>query len=136
MKYTVKKFGAALLAAAMCLSFAACSQGEDGSGTDKNLPKIGILQYAVHSSLDNCYEGLLQGLEAAGYKDGETCTIEFKNAQGDVASANQLAGNMAAGCDMLIGIATPGGDRNLFGGGRPDSHHFLRGQRSGFHQAG
>ena len=107
MKYTVKKFGAALLAAAMCLSFAACSQGEDGSGTDKNLPKIGILQYAVHSSLDNCYEGLLQGLEAAGYKDGETCTIEFKNAQGDVASANQLAGNMAAGCDMLIGIATP-----------------------------
>ena len=108
MKYTVKKLGAAMLAAAMCLSFAACSGGDDQSGTgDADLPKIGILQYAVHSSLDNCYEGLIQGLEAAGYKDGETCTIEFKNAQGDVASASQLAGNMAAGCDMIIGIATP-----------------------------
>ena len=103
MKYTVKKLGAAMLAAAMCLSFAACSGGDDQSGAgDADLPKIGILQYAVHSSLDNCYEGLIQGLEAAGYKDGETCTIEFKNAQGDVASASQLAGNMAAGCDMII----------------------------------
>lgn len=36
-----------------------------GSG-DKDLPTIGIIQFAVHSSLDNCYEGLIKGAGKGG----------------------------------------------------------------------
>ena len=72
------------------------------------LPTIGIIQYAIHSSLDNCYTGLIQGLEEAGYKDGETCKIDFKNAQGNVTTADQIAGTMAAkNYELIVGIATP-----------------------------
>ena len=63
---------------------------------------------AIHSSLDNCYTGLIQGLEEAGYKDGETCKIDFKNAQGNVTTADQIAGTMAAkNYELIVGIATP-----------------------------
>ena len=75
---------------------------------DAKLPTIGIIQYAIHSSLDNCYTGLIQGLEEAGYKDGETCKIDFKNAQGNVTTADQIAGTMAAkNYELIVGIATP-----------------------------
>lgn len=58
--------------------------------------------------MDNCYEGLIKGLEKAGYKDGETCTIDLKNAQGDPTTADSIAGTMAnKNVDMIIGIATP-----------------------------
>lgn len=53
-------------------------QGRRRGSGDAKKPTIGVIQFAVHASLDNCYTGLLQGLEEAGYKDGETCTIDFK----------------------------------------------------------
>ena len=68
MKKLIKVTALALSAALFTLPLASCG----GSG-DKDLPTIGIIQFAVHSSLDNCYEGLIKGLEKAGYKDGEMC---------------------------------------------------------------
>ena len=107
MKKLIKVFALALSAALLTLPLASCSDAGDGS-TDKDLPTIGIIQFAVHSSLDNCYEGLIKGLEAAGYKDGETCRIDLKNAQGDPTTADSIAGTMAnKNVDMIIGIATP-----------------------------
>lgn len=108
---SVRRFAAALMGAALLsLPLAGCSgspASSGGSGT-KSGPTIGVIQYAVHSSLDNCYEGLLQGLEEAGYKNGETATIDFKNAQGDGATADQIANNMTAKkYDLIVGIATP-----------------------------
>ena len=51
---------------------------------------------------------MIQGLEEAGYKDGETCKIDFKNAQGNVTTADQIAGTMAAkNYELIVGIATP-----------------------------
>ena len=110
--FAVYKKLLALSAAAVlgAVSLTACSEAGDGSsGTaGKDQPTIGILQFTSHSSLDNCYEGLIEGLKAAGYTDGETCTIDFKNAQGSTTTADTLASNMAAKkYDMIIGIATP-----------------------------
>lgn len=111
MKNTRMKrlLAAGLGTALLALSLTACGTKEDGSGSgDAKKPTIGVIQFAVHASLDNCYTGLLQGLEEAGYKDGETCTIDFKNAQGNTTTADQLANNMAAkNYDMIVGIATP-----------------------------
>ncbi len=103
--------------------------------------KIGILQYAQHPSLDNCYEGVLQGLAEAGYTDGENgVSIEFQNANGSTSDADLMAKTMVStGCDMIIAVATPaamslccsqrcGRARNLRRGFR--SHRFWSCQRS------
>ncbi|HJD23836.1 MAG TPA: ABC transporter substrate-binding protein [Firmicutes bacterium] len=105
------KATAALAAVLTALSLAGCSDtpaADDGSAGDGGSVTIGVIQYAVHASLDNCYDGLIEGLAEAGYKEGENLTIDFQNAQSQVTTADQLAQNMAAkNYDMIIGIATP-----------------------------
>ena len=71
-------------------------------------PLIGIAQFAVHPSLDNCREGFIKGLELSGFKDGENITIEVQNAQADMGLAAQIADNMMAkNADLICAIATP-----------------------------
>ena len=56
--------------------------------------KIGVIQYAAHPSLDNCYNGFVQGLKEEGLVEGENLTIDFQNAQGEVSNADLQAKNM------------------------------------------
>jgi len=70
--------------------------------------KIGIGQFAQHGSLDNCYEGFLQGLAEAGIVEGENLKVDLQNAQADMGIAQQIAAQFAASrVDMMVGIATP-----------------------------
>ena len=104
MKNTMKKCLILIMTLAMIVSASACSGGEQTEG----LPKIGILQFAPHASLDNCYNGIVQGLEDAGFVDGETCTIEFVNGQGESETNALAAANFVNnGMDIIIAIATP-----------------------------
>ena len=69
---------------------------------------VGVGQFAQHASLDNCYEGFVQGLAEAGLVEGENLTIELQNAQADMGIAQQIAAQFAGRkVDMLVGIATP-----------------------------
>ena len=78
------------------------------SGSKSDKIKIGVIQYAPHPSLDNCYTGLVEGLKQAGYVDGDTISIDFKNAQGSMETSDQIAKNMVGKkYDLIIGIATP-----------------------------
>lgn len=121
----------AFLAVVAAVSFTACSSSgepdstastgseqssseavqEGGSSTGESESesyKIGVLQFATHASLDNCYEGFVQGLEEEGLKEGENLEIEFQNAQNDTANSDMIAKNMVAEkVDLLAGIATP-----------------------------
>ena len=113
-KHTLKKFLAAACAAALALSMTACSNGSEGeentgsAGGDGEMLKVGILQYAQHPSLDNCYQGVVEGLEEAGYVDGENITIDYQNGNGDNETNNMAASTFAAqGYDLIIAIATP-----------------------------
>jgi len=70
--------------------------------------KIGIGQFAQHGSLDNCYQGFVEGLAEAGIVEGENLKIDYQNAQADMGIAQQIAAQFAAGrVDMMVGIATP-----------------------------
>ena len=75
-KNTMKKLLALACAGAMSVSLAACGNGNTDGGSSGeaggDTVKIGILQYAQHPSLDNCHEGVIQGLAEAGYVEGET----------------------------------------------------------------
>lgn len=90
------------MAAADTESSAAAADTVSGSYT------IGIGQFAVHGSLDNCREGFLEGLAEEGFKEGENLTILYENAQADPGLAAQIATNFAGqNADLICAIATP-----------------------------
>lgn len=69
---------------------------------------IGIGQFAVHGSLDNCREGFIAGLAEEGFVEGENLTILSENAQADPGLAAQISTNFAGqSVDMVCAIATP-----------------------------
>lgn len=122
MKNLFRKLISLTLAAAIAGMCAACStssnssaapgassaQQNAASGSTAKAVKIGVIQYAPHPSLDNCYTGFKQGLAEAGYKEGSSLTIDFQNAQGDASNSDTMAQNMVAKkYDMIMAIATP-----------------------------
>ncbi|MCI1965806.1 MAG: ABC transporter substrate-binding protein [Oscillospiraceae bacterium] len=114
MKHFGKKTAAAFLAVLMSGMLGACSSaGSDSSdapagSSGKESKTIGIIEYAVNPSLDNCHTGFLKGLEESGFKEGENLTIVFKNAQADPNNAKTIAKTMVAkNYDLVVGIATP-----------------------------
>ncbi|MCI6587464.1 MAG: ABC transporter substrate-binding protein [Clostridiales bacterium] len=69
---------------------------------------VGIGQFAQHGSLDNCYQGFVEGLAEAGLVEGENLKIDLQNAQADMGIAQQIAAQFAsAKVNMMVGIATP-----------------------------
>ncbi len=69
---------------------------------------VGISQFAEHGSLDNCREGFLQGLEEAGYVEGENLTVIYENAQSDTGTAATISDSFVSqGVDLVCAIATP-----------------------------
>lgn len=69
---------------------------------------IGIAQFAVHGSLDNCREGFLAGLAENGIVEGENLKVEYQNAQADMGITNQIAQQFVSEkVDLICAIATP-----------------------------
>ena len=97
----LKKLASLLLALTFVFSFAAVAQADDAP------IKIGIIQFAEHPSLDNCRQGFIEGLAAAGYVEGENVIFDYQNAQADTGIAAQIADKMAADCDLICAVATP-----------------------------
>lgn len=69
--------------------------------------RIGIIQFAEHGSLDNCRIGLIEGLAAEGFIEGENVIFDVQNAQADTSIAAQIADVMTGKYDMIFAIATP-----------------------------
>lgn len=103
----MKKLLAVCLTCMLAVSvFAGCG-GSEGSADGESY-EIGILQFATHSSLDNCREGFLQGLADEGFVEGENLTVTYKNSAADTATDNQIASSFASkDFDLVCAIATP-----------------------------
>ncbi|WP_290770759.1 ABC transporter substrate-binding protein [Anaerofustis sp.] len=81
---------------------------KDSNSAGKDSYEIGILQFANHGSLDNCREGLLQGLKEEGIEEGKNLKVTYKNSGSDTATDNQIASSFASkDLDMVCAIATP-----------------------------
>lgn len=64
---------------------------------------VGVIQFATHPSLDNCYKGFAEALAGAG-----DVKIDFQNATADIGISDLQAKTMVSQGDaMLVGIATP-----------------------------
>lgn len=102
---TFKKVMAVGMAAVLSLSvMAGCSKEEESSGQKK----IGVVQLVEHDALDAAYKGFKEGLEDAGYKDGDKIKIEYKNAQNEQSNCQTIAQQFVTDkCDLVLAIATP-----------------------------
>lgn len=69
---------------------------------------IGIGQFAVHGSLDNCREGFLLGLAEEGIEEGKNLTVVYENANADGGLSSQIIDKFVSQkVDMICAIATP-----------------------------
>lgn len=102
----LKKVAAIGLAAALAVStLTGCSGGNDSADGKK---KIGVVQLVEHDALDSAYDGFKDGLEEAGYKDGDNIEIEYKNAQNEQSNCQTIAQQFVTDqCDLVLAIATP-----------------------------
>ena len=93
------RFFALLLMFVLMISLAGCS----GSGKKT----IGIIQFGSHGSLNNCYDGVIKGLEENGI-NLDDYNVEYVNSNFDAGvsqtQANNLVNKKAA---VIIAIATP-----------------------------
>ena len=110
----MKTLAAVILAASAALAAAGCSSGNGAapeaaaSGGSGKKVSVGVIQYATHPSLDNCYTGFREGLKEAGFEEGKNLTIDFQNAQADNGNSDLMAKNMVSKkYDMIMAIATP-----------------------------
>lgn len=101
MKKLIKFMSLVLALTTLTISFCGCSEKKNDGEI-----KIGIIQYMSHPSLDNCYKGIMQALDASGLNIKTDLQIGSANsADSDCAS---FAKNMvASNYDMIITIATP-----------------------------
>ena len=81
------------------VAFASCGN------SDK--PIIGILQFGSHGSLDNCREGIINGLKEKDISE-DNYKIEVLNNNFDMPTAQAQAQKLVnEGAKIIIGIATP-----------------------------
>ena len=78
------------------------------SFAEKETYTIGVSQFAVHGSLDNCFQGFKEGLAEQGFVEGENVTFVLQNANADTGTAAQIADTFVdSGVDLICAIATP-----------------------------
>ena len=78
------------------------------SGEKDEKLKIGINQFVQHDALDASREGFIEGLKEKGYEDGKNITIDYKNAQGEIGTAQTISQQFAGDKkDLILAIATP-----------------------------
>ncbi len=105
-----KTIAIALAAFSAAIGLTACSgtNTADKSTEAKDVYTVGVIQYATHPSLDNCYEGFVQGLAEEGFVEGKNLKIDFQNAQGDIANSDLMAKTMVTNkVDLMGAVATP-----------------------------
>ena len=104
----MKRTLALLMASALMLSLAGCSQtgGSSSSGEAETL-RIGIIQPMEHESLDAAREGFVQALADHGYTDGDTIVLNYQNAQGDSSALLTISQRFVGDdCDLVLAIGT------------------------------
>ena len=104
----MKRTLALLMASALMLSLAGCSQtgGSSSSGEAETL-RIGIIQPMEHESLDAAREGFVQALADHGYTDSDTIVQDYQNAQGDSSALLTISQRFVGDdCDLVLAIGT------------------------------
>lgn len=80
----------------------------DRARSARSLPAVAILQQTSSVVLEDAVQGMLEGLERAGLRDGVNVTIRRFNAEGDMAQGNAIAREITSGpFDLVLTSSTP-----------------------------
>lgn len=102
---TTKKILCIILTMLLAMSLCACG---NKAVKDKDSYKIGIIQYVSHPSLDNCYTGIMNAINASDKADKITVDRQIgSDSAADSDCAAYAASMVSQGYDMIIAIATP-----------------------------
>lgn len=75
---------------------------------DGHAKKVSITQIVEHPALDAVRKGVLDVLNENNYEQGKNLTWDYQNAQGNTATAAQIAKKFAGdNPDVIVAIATP-----------------------------
>ena len=97
----IKKIIAFILTLTIIFAFAGCASDTSEKKT------IGIIQFGSHASLNNCYDGIMQGLKENGINE-EDYNIEYVNSNFDASVSQTQANNLVnKNASVIIAIATP-----------------------------
>lgn len=78
------------------------------TSTDKPAKTIAITQIVEHPSLDDIRRGIIDELADNGYVEGKNLTINYQSAQGNTATAGQIAKQFVGDMpDAIIALSTP-----------------------------
>lgn len=81
---------------------------ENSTATDKPAKSIAITQIVEHPSLDDMRRGIIDELADNGYVEGQNLTVNFQSAQGNTATAGQIAKQFAGdNPDAIVALSTP-----------------------------
>lgn len=104
MKKFIIKLIALTLTLTSALSFTSCKESKD----EDTSFEVGIIQYMSHPSLDNCYNGVVEALNASEFADSIVIDRQIGSASSADSDCSNFAKTMAAkDYDMIIAIATP-----------------------------
>ena len=74
----------------------------------EEVKSVAVTAIVEHPSLDAVRDGVREALAEAGYVEGKNLKWQFQSAQGNTATAAQIARQyVGSGADVLVGIATP-----------------------------
>ncbi|MFC0820342.1 ABC transporter substrate-binding protein [Moraxella marmotae] len=102
-----------LWASLTALALTACGGDKpaDTAAADSNMADaktVAITAIVEHPALDAARTGALEQLAAEGFKEGENLTVNFQSAQGNMATAGQIAKQFVSdNPDVIYAIATP-----------------------------
>ena len=115
----IGRFGKALLLGGVCTAMlAGCNQAPTdnpdtvdsaaGSDTSVAMKNVAITAIVEHPALDDVRKGVIDELAEQGFKEGESLTVNFQSAQGNTATAGQIAKQFVAdNADVIVAIGTP-----------------------------
>ena len=82
-------------------------KGGRNSGKGPSIPRIAFVQHASIKAIDEGRVGAIEQLKQRGYVDGETVSIKYFNAEGDIGTANAIAKEVTSGSyDFILTMST------------------------------
>ncbi len=108
MKKIISAVTALAIIIVSVLTLASCGSGKtDGGDSGSSGKSIAVIQFGSHASLNNCYDGIVKGLEENGVNLAD-CKLEHVNSNFDSALSQSQANSFVnAKADVIIAIATP-----------------------------
>ena len=76
--------------------------------SNKEIPRIGVVQFAMVPNVERCKKGILKALADNGYVDGKNVEIVYKNAQADFSVISSIMQDFVRReVNIIVPLSTP-----------------------------